>query len=108
MTPLTADSFFEFVQAHRFALVHFWASWNGHDVQMKAFLDMEIPAELRELVAIGSMEVDPPEHHDICRRLKIVNIPFLAFYRGGSLIGTVTGLGKREILERLDQLVAVS
>ena len=96
------------MQAHKFALVHFWATWNGHDAQMKTFLEMEIPAELRELFAIGSMEVDPPGHHEICRQHNILNIPFLAFYRDGSLIGTLTGLQKQKILERLDQLVAVS
>jgi len=55
--------------------------------------------ELRDRLAIGT--------HEICRQHKIVNIPFLAIYRDGSLVGTVTGLHKQKILERLAELVAV-
>jgi len=62
---------------------------------------------LRDRLTIGTIEVDPPEHHEICRQHKIVNIPFLAIYRDGSLVGTVTGLHKQKILERLAELVAV-
>jgi len=42
-TPLTPASFVEFVRVHKFAIVHFWAIWNGHDVVMKKLIESQIP-----------------------------------------------------------------
>jgi thioredoxin-like negative regulator of GroEL len=106
MTPLTHSTFEAFVTTHRFAVVHFWAPWNGYDVEMKRFLETEAPAELRGLVAVGTMEVDPPEHVEICERHRIRNIPFLAFYRDGSLFATLTGLDKSNAVDNLRQMVS--
>jgi thioredoxin-like negative regulator of GroEL len=104
MSPLTGSSIPDFVRAHKFAVIHFWASWNLLDVRVRSFLETEIPAEFRERVAFGTLEVDPPENWEICRQHEIRNIPFLAFYRDGSLIATVTGLQWEEILKRIADL----
>jgi hypothetical protein len=63
---------------------------------------------IREANANNQRKSEPPEHHEICRRHDIRNIPFLAFYRDGSLVGTVTGLQKQEVLKRPTELVAIS
>jgi thioredoxin-like negative regulator of GroEL len=105
MTPLTHSTFEAFVTTHTFTVVHFWAPWNGYDAEMKRFLEAEAPVELRGIVAIGTMEIDPPEHAEICRRHNIRNIPFLAFYRDGSMFATLTGLDKSKAVEHLRQMV---
>ena len=76
MTALTDRSFAAFETAHRFALVHFGATWNRYDDQM----------------AIGTLDTDQPEHHDLCRSHHVENLPFLAPYRDGVLFTTVTGV----------------
>jgi thioredoxin-like negative regulator of GroEL len=97
-TPLTRESFVKFVRGHKFAVVHFWASWNDHDVRMKKLLESEIPSDLSERIAFATFEVDPAEHHEICRQHKVLNIPFLAFYRDGALVRTSTGVLAPEVI----------
>jgi thioredoxin-like negative regulator of GroEL len=105
MTALTHESYAEFVRSHRLAVVHFWAVWNGYDAEMKTFLETEIPAAWRDIVAIGVLDTDRPEHQGLCRQLPIRNLPFLAFYRDGVLMATITGLRQQEVLERFRALV---
>jgi len=107
VTDLTHESFAPFVATHRFAVVHFWAVWNGYDVEVKQLLAERVPADLRNRIAFGWFDVDPPEHWEICKQHNILNIPFLAVYRDGNLVETVTG--KREdhiMIEHLRRLVA--
>ncbi len=97
-TLLTSDTFSEFIHEHRFVVIHFWASWNGDDHMMQRLLDSQLPEELRELVTFASFEIDPPAHHELCMQHDVLNVPFLAFYRDGSLIRTVTGLRASEVI----------
>ena len=104
--PLTHATLPEFVRIHKFALVHFWATWNGYDLQIRKIIESQIPSELSQRVAFGALDTDPPEHHEICRRHKILGLPFLAFYRNGSLFRTTTGLRTADsIIENLKELV---
>jgi thioredoxin-like negative regulator of GroEL len=105
MMALADTSFNQFVTGHRFVIVHFWASWNRHDDQMRAFLELELPENVRNQIAIGTLDVDPPEHHGLCLSHNVRNLPFLAFYRDGVLFGTLTGMQKQEALHRLNALV---
>ena len=105
-TSLTSDTFAEFVRGHRFVVIHFWAAWNAVDDLMQRLLDSQISAELRDRVAFARFDIDPPAHHDLCRQLELSNVPFLAFYRDGSLIRTVTGMREPEVItEYLRELV---
>jgi thioredoxin reductase (NADPH) len=97
-TPLTNETFADFVRTHRFVVIHFWAIWNAHDQVMRRLLDSEIPDDSRESVTFARFEIDPPAHHEICREHSVANIPFLAFYRDGSLVRNVTGLRPPEVI----------
>jgi hypothetical protein len=37
--------FHDFVRANKFAVIHFWAIWNGYDATMKEILERQIPPE---------------------------------------------------------------
>lgn len=92
---------------HRFAVIHFWAAWNGYYIKMKEMLDNNVPLELRNQIALGRLDVDPPEHWEICRQHHPVNVPFLALYREGRLADTLTGLHEQVVvIEHLRQLVS--
>ena len=107
MKELTEATLEDFVQTNRYAVVHFWASWNGYDVRVKNILTSEIPEQVSKVVAVGRLDTEPVEHHDLCKRYEIRNLPFLAFYRDGSLIETVTGIGEpAEIIGHLQRLIA--
>ncbi len=108
MSTVTHLTLTEFVSTHRFAVVHFWACWNSYDLQMKAFLETEVPQYLRKQIAFATLDTDPPEHHNLCRTYNVLNLPFLALYRDGALITTVTGIQKQNILRLLANLVTDS
>ncbi len=105
-TPLTSDAFSEFVRGHRFVVIHFWAAWNGYNSLMQRLLESQIPDDLRESVLFARFDIDPPAHHELCRQHNVLNVPFLAFYRDGSLIRSVTGMRTPEVItEYLRELV---
>jgi hypothetical protein len=107
VTDLMHESFAPFVSTHRFAVVHFWALWNGYDVGMKHLLEQRLPADLRSQIEFGRLDVDTPENLEICVRHSVSNVPFLAFYRDGVLVETITGsCEERVIVEHLRRLVA--
>ena len=101
ITPLTPASLGPFVTRNRLALIHFWATWNRYDQEQQRIIEQEIPCDLAAHVAFGSFDVDPPEHHSICRDLKILNIPFLALYQNGVLVFRRVGVLSRDGLMRL-------
>jgi hypothetical protein len=104
--PLTSDTFSEFIGSHRFVIIHFWAAWNAADNLMQRSLESQIPTEFRELVTFARFNVDPPGHHALCRQHEVLNLPFIAFYRDGSLVRRVTGMRTPEvIIEYLQDLV---
>jgi len=97
-TPLTSATFSEFVRTHRFVVIHFWAAWNGYDPLMERLLELQIVDDVRELVTLARFDIDPPAHHELCRQHNVLNVPFLAFYRDGSLIRSVTGMRTPEVI----------
>ncbi len=98
ISPLTHATLDEFVRAHRLAVIYYWAEWNESDIVMQQQLDSQIPVELSAQFAFGCFDVDPPEHHETCRRHGVLNLPFLEFYREGLLIRTITGISRPEVL----------
>ncbi len=106
LTQLTNDTFWEFVRENRFAVVHFWAAWNGHDFMMRNLLESQIPKEVSELIALAQLDIDPHAHQEVCRLHNVLNVPFLALYRGGLLVRTVNGMRTPEaITEHFKDLV---
>ena len=106
VAQLTGATFWEFVGGHRFVAVHFWAAWNGSDFIMKKLLGSQIPKDLCDLVALAELDIDAPAHQELCRKHNVLNVPFLAFYREGLLVSTVTGMQSPEVIsERLRELV---
>ena len=98
LTALTSATFSEFVRAHRFVVIHFWAAWNGYDPVMQRLLESQIPDDVRELVTLARLDIDLPAHHELCRQHNFRNVPFLAFYRDGLLIRSVTGMRTPEVI----------
>ena len=92
MTHLTSASFVSFVEANRYAVVHFWAEWDGVDPKMKDLLENGVPGDISRKIAFGSFDTGPAEHWASCREHQVLNLPFLAFYRDGDLVKTLIGL----------------
>ena len=97
-TPLTSDTFSEFVRGNRFVVIHFWAAWNGHDAMMQRLLESQTPEDLRASVSFARLDIAPPAHHELCRQHNVLNVPFLAFYRDGLRMRSVTGMRTPEVI----------
>jgi thioredoxin-like negative regulator of GroEL len=107
MTELTLATLEDFVRANKFAVVHFWAPWNGYDVEMKKLLATQIPQDLSPNFVIGTLNIDSVEHNHLSRFHEIKNLPFLAFYRDGLLVDALTGMRQADdIVERLTRAFA--
>ena len=104
IAALTATSFREFIRANNSVLVHFWACWNSYDGEQRKIIEAEIPESIASRIAFASLNVDLPENHTICAELKILNLPFLAFYRDDALVHRRTGvLRGDQLLELLQE-----
>jgi hypothetical protein len=68
-------------------------AWNAYDRNLKRLLEQRVPEDLRNQIAFGTFDVDPAEHWEICRQHAVLNLPFLAFYRDGTCLETLTGKG---------------
>ena len=74
---------------------------------MGEMIEGQVPPELQSQIAFGRLDIDPPQHWDLCRQHNLVNVPFLAFYRDGRLVETLTGLREHHILaQHLRQLTS--
>ena len=106
LTEVTSTTFWEFVGKNRFVLVHFWAAWNGSDFVMRRLLESQLPVDVFVPISFAHLDVDKPENQELRRRHNVLNVPFLAFYRDGVLVRTVTGMRAPEIIsEHLKELV---
>ena len=94
MTDLTSASFVSFVEANRYAVVHFWAEWNGYDAKMKELLESRVPGDISKKIAFGRFDTGPAEHWATCREHRVLGVPFLAFYRDGKLVKTRAGCAR--------------
>ena len=88
-TPLNEVTFSAFMQAHKFAAVHFWAKWNAYDTMMRRFIEAEIPRDLCERIAFFTFDIDLPGHGAVAEQHGLRNVPFFALYRDASLFRTV-------------------
>lgn len=97
-TPLTSDTFDEFIRTYRVAVIHFWAEWNGVDVRMRGVLETLIPEDLRGQITFASFDIDLPAHEALCHQHNVRTVPFLAFYRDGALVRSVAGMRPPEVM----------
>jgi thioredoxin 1 len=106
ITVLTHTTFQQFVCSRRYVVIHFWAAWNGYDVKMRKLIESQVPEELQARIQFATFDIDPPEHHDICQKHKVMGPPFLAYYRDGQLVQTAIGLQTRDtMIQNLRNLI---
>jgi hypothetical protein len=75
---------------------------------MRTVVESQVSGGLSR-VAFATFDTDPPEHHELCLQHGLRNLPFLEFYRDGSLVRTNTGMLTVETLTQyLNELVDAS
>jgi hypothetical protein len=95
VTRLTRETYAAFVGGHRFAAVLFDApAWDmtyrlGTE---QRFASAAVAMDGR--AAFGFVDVDGPEEVELCRMLPLANVPTVAYYRDGTLVRAVIGIGQ--------------
>lgn len=101
---LTAGEFPVFVASKPVVAIHFDASWNAtarHGMRIKM---AEARAVFGDQVAIA--EVDCDAELELAKSIPVVNVPLVAYYRGGQIFSAVVGMHDVHAnLERLMQRV---
>jgi len=95
---VSPEMYLDFIKSKPVAVIHFWASWNRSDDEMKARLK-QIGASFSDQVAMGSVDTDQEEMWDLVKKLKVLNLPALVYYKNGEHIETTIGLSTKEQIE---------
>ena len=90
-------------KSDKVVMIDFWAEWCGPCRMIAPIVD-EISKEFDGKALIGKVNVD--ENPDITRKLKIVNIPTLLFFKNGGVVDKIVGASsKSTITSKLNGLL---
>jgi thioredoxin 1 len=102
VTELNENSFDQFVEDNKIAVVDCWAPWCGPCRRMGPIIE-ELAEELAGKVGVAKLNTD--ENQAIAARFQINAIPTLLFFKDNVLVETSVGLRPKEsILEIVNGL----
>jgi thioredoxin 1 len=76
-------------------VVDFWAEWCGPCRMLGPILD-QLADEQSGSLKVGKVNVD--ENPNLAAQFNVRAIPMMAFFKGGQLAGTVTGVQSKDAL----------
>ncbi len=88
MRMLTQSDVAAFVAEKPAAAIHFYAKWDAHRSRTRSNM---ASAEESLADAANFGEVDCDLEPELAKSIPILNVPSVAYYRGGKLVGTVIG-----------------
>jgi thioredoxin-like negative regulator of GroEL len=100
MGPVTASSLQQFLEQRPFSVVHIDAPWDGYS-KIVADKIATVEQQFSESVSFGYVDCD--QEQDYARRVGVVNVPSIAYYRGVDLLGLLIGI-KPDIPANIEQL----
>lgn len=98
--PIDAATFATLVATEPFLVIHFWAEWDGYDLQLDAALK-PVMDEFADRVAFRSADVDANELVPVCRACGVVNVPTLACFAHGEKRHILVGVRSTAQLRQL-------
>jgi len=94
----------EVEQAATPVLVDMWAAWCG-PCRMIAPMVEELAGTYTGRVKVGKLNVD--DHPQIATRFRVMNIPTLLLFKGGSEVDRIVGVvPKEELARRIEQTLS--
>jgi thioredoxin 1 len=93
----------EVVQSKLPVLVDLWAAWCG-PCRLIAPVVEELAGTYQGKLKVGKVNVD--DHPQVAARLRIMNIPTLLLFKGGTEVDRIVGVvPKEELARRIDQIL---
>jgi thioredoxin-like negative regulator of GroEL len=99
---MNPEAFEQLLKEHAAIAIHFWASWNGCDPVLDQSIQ-SIASEFAGRMSFYSCDVDREENADLCKRCRVVTIPWLAVFVSGTerrrIVGTRSPVELKNELE---------
>ena len=86
----------EVLQSNVPALVDFWATWCGPCKQIAPAVEA-LASEYKGKIKVGKLNID--DHQQVPQKYGIRSIPTLLFFKGGQVVGQISGAVPRSRLE---------
>jgi thioredoxin-like negative regulator of GroEL len=102
LPQVTDEGYREFIQRHPYAILVLDAPWNGNGGSLKERAK-DVAARFIGLIAIGEVNVDNAS--EIVEELKPTNVPTIAFYRAGKVVGFLVG-ASQDLSRQAESLIA--
>jgi thioredoxin-like negative regulator of GroEL len=100
--PVTRENYESFITEREFAVIHFDAEWDfGHRPHTR--LLMTATAKLFP-ANVNFGEVDCDAESELAKSIPVCNVPLLAYFRRGQLVGALVG-SYQNIAERLRRIM---
>jgi thioredoxin-like negative regulator of GroEL len=101
MRQLTSADYKQFIAAAPVAVIHFDTEWNaGHRAVIRQRMqDAEHSLGQQALFA----EVDCDRSIDLAQSIDVMNVPLVAYYRGGDLVAALVGY--QDIRARVERIL---
>lgn len=96
MKEISASDFDKLKEREDHFILHFWAKWNGWDIDHRRVLE-DLEQDFTD-IKFCQMEVDIPENKKICELHRVMGPPTTVMYMSGKLVKREVGILSREVL----------
>jgi len=102
MRQLTSTDIASFVAAKSVAAIHFDAEWDVSYRPIVRAKMLEAERVLDEQANFGEVDVD--QNQKVAQAIRLLNIPAVAYYRGGKVVAVLHG-ARQNICARIERLL---
>jgi len=103
---ITKEQFEEFIKKGNSFVLHFWADWNGYDLEQKDII--HAVCDKYPDIQFYEMNVDVEDNHEVCLNHHVAGPPTVVFYSKGKLINHNIGVMNEKCLNYEIQKIKIA